>query len=210
MKPSRVCNLQFLRVDWMMVGLLMGVSLSLIGCSTQGLPDTENSGKDESPVLAFVQVAPKGPYFRKHQTEAMIRFFDVKNIGTGERVRLTVESNTSRLVASLAPGEYELFRVQIGEGPFRSEALVEMTFQVYAEKISYLGTWHFVIDPPKTVRMLQWEILGESSDRDLVRASNSEYDYKHIVFSLPKPLITKVRLFAVAPMQPRSKYFYRR
>ena len=203
-------NIELLIIDWIVAGVLMCMCLHLVGCSTVGLSDPENSIREDSMVLGFVQVEPKGPYFRKHQTEPLIRFFDVRNIKTGERTRLHVEPETERLVTRLAPGEYELFRLQIGEGPFRAEALVNMTFQVYAGNVVYLGIWRFRIDPPKTVRMLQWDVLAENPDWDPLLDSHPEIGDKSVVISLPKPVATQVRLFAVAPSQPRAKYFYRR
>lgn len=207
MERRSVYSIQFLKINWVVVSIFVCVWFNLMGCSTQGLGNSESSLKENSMVLAFVQVEPKGPYFRKHQTEPTIRYFDVRNISTGELTRLTMESKTDRLVARLASGEYELFRVQVGEGPFRAEALVNMTFQVDQEKITFLGIWRFLVDPPKTVRMLHWEVVA---DQDLVRDLSPDLGDESIVVSLPKPVATQVRLFAVAPSQPRAKYFYRR
>ncbi len=201
---------RLLRIDWVVAGLLMSLCLHLVGCSTSGLNDVEKPTPDQSIVLGFIQVAPRGPYFRMHQTEASVRFFDVRNTNTEERTRVQMPEKAERFVTKLSPGHYELFRIQIGEGPFRSEAHVNMSFDVLAEKTNYLGVWRLQVDPPKTVRMLQWEVLVETSNFNPAQVLNRMLVDNLLEMSLPKPEFNQNRLFAVAPSQPRAKYFYRR
>jgi len=203
-------NTGLLIFDWVAAGVLLSMCLHLAGCSISGSKDLERSTGFEPIVVGFVQVEPTRPFFRKHQTEALIKFFDVKNIKTGERTRVHMEPGAERFVTRLSPGEYELFRIQIGEGPFRSESMVNMTFQVYADKVVYLGIWRLRIDPPKTVRMFQWDVLAEAPNWDLLLVSHPDIGDKPLLISLLQPVTSHVRLFAVAPSQPRAKYFYRR
>lgn len=182
----------------------------LTGCATSKQKDLESDISEKSAVVGFIKVEPSGPYFRKHQTEAAVRFIDVMNSRSGERTRVPIEANARKFVTKLEPGHYKLSRIQIGEGPFRSESQVNMSFDVPVEKTVYLGIWQLRVDPPKTVRMLQWDILAEASDWDLLVDLYPDLRGKPVVVSLPQPATTRVRLFAVAPSQPRAKYFYRR
>ncbi len=197
-------------IDWVAAGLLISMCLLLVGCSTWGLPDPENSVSDESIVLGIVQVEARGPFFRMHQTAAQVRFFDVRHTNTGKRSRVDMTGHAERFVTRLSPGHYELFRIQIGEGPFRSEAQVNLNFDVMAEKTNYLGVWRLQVDPPKTVRMLRWEVLAETPNLDPVKVLRDVLGDHPLEVSLPKPEFNQNRLFAVAPSQPRAKYFYRR
>ncbi len=199
-----------LRYAWVAAALWMALSLQVAGCSTSGPSHSENPTPDEAIVLGFVQVEPRGPYFRMHQADARVRFFDVKNTSTGETTRIPMTEKSERFVTKLSPGQYELFRVQIGEGPFRSEAHVEMNFDVIQKKMNFLGVWRLRVDPPKTVRMLQWEVVAETELLDPVQVLRPVLEENPLELSLPTPLRNDLRLFAVAPSQPRSKYFYRR
>ena len=163
-----------------------------------------------STVLGVIKVESSGPYFRQFQTEAEVRFFDVRHRQTGERTRVNLDATSQVFAVPLAPGPYEIFRVQIGEGPFQSEAQVEFYFDVDTEKSVYLGIWHLQIDSPQTVRMLHWDILDDRFDLNLIASLYPELKDQSIMVSLPQPQNSYVRLFAVAPSQPRAKYFYRR
>ena len=197
-------------MDWVVGGFLVSLLLSVVGCATPTLNSSENLTSDESMVVGFVQVEASGPFFRIYQDEVLVRFFDVRNIQTGEWTRVDTTKNTKRFVTWLPPGHYELFRVQIGEGPFRSEALVKMSFDVVASKTNYLGVWRLRVDPPKTIRMLQWEILAETENVDPVQVLHSILGEHPLMVSMLQPESNQSRLFAVAPSQPRAKYFYRR
>lgn len=197
-------------VAWMTAGFIISLCLNLVGCATSGLKNSENSAQDQSLVLGLVLVEPKGPYFRMHQEEALVRFFDVRNTETGERTRVQMTEKAEKFLTRLSPGHYELYRIQIGEGPFRSEAHVNLSFEVVAEKTNYLGVWRLRLDPPKTVRMLHWEVVAETQNLDPVQVLRNVLAHHPLEVSLLKPVINQNRLFAVAPSQPRAKYFYRR
>ncbi len=198
-----------LRIDWVASGFMVTMCLLFVGCSTWGGHDPQNATSGES-IVGVVQVEARGPFFRMHQTAAQVRFFDVRNTNTGERIRVDMTDHAERFVTRLSPGHYELFRIQIGEGPFRSEAHVNMSFDVVPDKINYLGVWRLQVDPPKTVRMLQWEVLAETPNLDPVKVLHDVLGENPLEVSLLKPVNKQHRLFAVAPSQPRAKYFYRR
>jgi len=192
------------------VRVLMIAWLLLAGCATSESKEFEGGAKSESVVVGVIQVEPNGPYFRMHQKDALVRFFDVRNTSTGEWTRVHMTEKAESFQARLSPGHYELFRIQIGEGPFRSESQVDMTFDVLADKTMYLGLWRLRVEAPKTVRMLHLDVLGDVPDWDLMVSLRPELGEKALVPSLPQPLTNQNRLFAVAPSQPRAKYFYRR
>jgi hypothetical protein len=189
--------------------LILGCFL-LTGCATSGSKDLEGGIERGSVVVGFIQVEPTEPYVRLHQTEPLVRFFDVMNSRTGEWTRVPMTGKAERFVTRLSPGHYDLVRIQIGEGPFRSESQVNMSFDVLEDKTMYLGIWRLRVEAPKTERMLHWEVLAEAPDWDLVVALHPELGEKVLVVSPPTPTIHQMRLFAVAPSQPRAKYFYRR
>lgn len=66
---------------------------------------------------------------------------------------------------SLAPGEYELTRVHINEGPFLSIAQVGSTFSIGSEAVTYLGTWRFGIDSSQYGRMVSVSVVSDGEDR---------------------------------------------
>lgn len=203
---SRSERLVFFRV----IGVLMLAWGLLLGCATLESSSSDKGAENGSLVLGFIQVEPKGPIFRRHQDEPRVRFFDIKNTQTGEWTRVSLSEKGTRFVTTLSPARYEVLRIQIGEGPFRSESHVNLSFEVVAEKTVYVGIWRMQVDAPKTVRMLQWDVLDEMPDWDLLVALHPELDEKALAVSLPQPIANQTRLFAVAPAQPRAKYFYRR
>ena len=201
-----ICKRLLLRCT---VGVLIA-GMVWSGCSTLQPSRPEEGTQNGSFVLGFIQVEPKAPIFRLHQDEPRVRFFDIKNTLSGEWTRVPISEKTPRFVMKLSPGQYEVSRIQIGEGPFQSEAYLNLNFDVYADKTVYLGIWRMQVDSPKTVRMLQLDVLDERPDWDLLVALHPELDEKALAVSLPQPMANQTRLFAVAPAQPRAKYFYRR
>ncbi len=197
-------------MSWWTVRVLILGWLLVMGCPTSALKDSEEEMKRGPVVVGFLHLEPKGPYFRKHQTEAQVRFFDVRNEGTGELIRVHVREKAKRFVVRLSPGHYHVLRIQIGEGPFRSESYTDMNFDVFPDKTNYLGIWRLRIDAPKTVRMLQLDVFTGVPDWEQLLLLHPELGEKALMVSTPQPGTNQNRLFAVAPSQPRAKYFYRR
>ncbi len=195
---------------WTISGILSFLGVFFTGCATNGKVNAPEKVVGKSTVVGFIQLQPKGPFFRAHQAEAQVRFFDVVNTQTDERTRVLLTDNGERFVTDLEPGSYELFRMQIGEGPFRSESHLEMTFDVFTDKVTYLGIWRMRLDPPKTVRMVKIDVMTEVPEWDAMLDAHPELGKKPVVVSLLQPITNQVRLFSVAPVQPRSKYFRRR
>ena len=194
---------------WIARALMLGWLL-VMGCATSELDNIEREAKSEAFVVGFLHLEPKGPYFRRHQADAQVRFFDVKNEETGKLTRISMTKSTKRFVTRLSPGHYHVLRIQIGEGPFRSESYTDMSFEVFPDKTNYLGMWRIRVDAPKTVRMLQLDVFSEVLNWEPLLVLHPELGEKALMVSIPQPDTNQSRLFAVAPSQPRAKYFYRR
>ena len=79
-------------------------------------------------------------------------------------------SDSERFVLALSPGNYELIRVQVNEGPFLSIARLASGFLIGSDPITYLGTWRFGVDSPKYARMVSLSMVNDEHDRaDIVQ-----------------------------------------
>ena len=97
--------------------------------------------------------------------EPAVRSFEIQNAKTKERFTVDIQSDDERFILPLAPGDYELIRVQINEGPFLSMAELASTFSVGQEPVTYLGIWRFGVDSPKYGRMVSLSIVNDEADR---------------------------------------------
>ncbi|BFU94045.1 MAG: hypothetical protein NTNFB02_07670 [Nitrospira sp.] len=142
-----------------------------------------------------------------------IRSLEFLNRDTNERFLVQTESDDSHFMVSLPPGEYELNRVQITEGPFMSMAQLNAHFSITETPITYLGTWRFGIDSPKYGRMVSVSIIEDDDERaDAVRALERLYpDMTDALIAtvLPEPSEQQVRLYEVA-LYPRIPRYFRR
>ncbi|WP_454062874.1 hypothetical protein [Candidatus Nitrospira salsa] len=178
----------------------------LTGCV--GIPEKASPEAigQESMVVGLIKVVSSGPYSRGYETQ--LRFFHLLNLATGERFRVNVQSAGKAFFVALNPGDYEVIRVQINEGPMMMESHVSLQFHVAPNETIYLGTWHFDVDTPRTQRMLRMNISPEQPHWEnftsLVRSKEKEI----VKTSLPTTLKDEVRLFTVAP-NPKISYFYR-
>ncbi len=113
----------------------------------------------------------------------------------------------------LSPGEYELTRVQISEGPFLSMAQIASTFVIQNNPITYIGTWRFGVDSPKYGRMVSVSMITDENDREQVaqsvRAAYPSLDEGPIASVLPNPPDLQTRLFEVMPYPRVPRYFRR-
>ena len=169
--------------------------LLVMGCATSEVNNIEREAKSEAFVVGFLHLESKGPYFRRHQTEAQVRFFDVKNEETGKLTRISMTESTKRFVTRLSPGHYHVLRIQIGEGPFRSESYTDMNFEVFPDKTNYLGIWRLRVDAPKTVRMLQLDVFSEVLNWEPLLVLHPELGEKALMVSIPQPDTNQSRLF---------------
>ena len=163
--------------------------------------------KGEKPsAFGLIKVRTSGSYSRGYQTQ--LRFFHLRNLSTGERIRVDVQSAAKAFFLSLAPGDYEVIRVQFNEGPMMMESHVRLQFQVHPNGTTYLGIWQFHVDTPRTQRMLRTEIVHEQPNWEEVFIMHGTPNRKAIEVFLPKLGSEEIRLFTVAPY-PKISYYYR-
>ena len=199
------------RARWMRgslfaMSLLVSWLILLSGCVAKGSLKLKGDNDQEAIALGFVQVEATGPYSRGYQTQ--LRFFHLLNINTQERIRVDVKSDDKAFAVTLAPGEYEVIRVQLNEGPMMVEAYVNLRFQVLPSGTTYLGMWQFDVDTPRTQRMLRTEISHEQLHWDKISEMYRSLKEETMVVSLPDPRIDETSLFIVAP-NPKISYYYR-
>jgi hypothetical protein len=161
---------------------------------------------EEPTAFGLIKVRTTGSYSRGYQTQ--LRFFHLLNLGTGERLRVDVQSASKAFFLTLAPGDYEVIRVQFNEGPMMMESHVSLQFQVRPNGTTYLGTWQFDVDTPRTQRMLRTEIVHEHPNWDEIPMMHRAPNRKTLEVFLPKLGSEEIRLFTVAPY-PKISYYYR-
>ena len=150
---------------------------------------------------------------RGRKYEPSVRFFEVENRQTKERFTVDIQSDDERFIVSLAPGEYELTRVQINEGPFLSIAELSSTFSIGPDPVTYLGVWHFGIDAPQYGRMVSVSMVNDEEDRaealETLSLNNASLDGRVVATVLPNPPQVRTRLFEVMPYPRVPRYFRR-
>ena len=148
---------------------------------------------------------------RRYQPQ--VRFFELVNQATKERIRVDVHSDDKLFVLSLSPGEYELTRVQISEGPFLSMADLQGKFQIGSGPVTYLGTWRFGIDSPRYERMIVVSAVEDQETReDAERQVLERYPDltgRPIATLLPVPSSSESRLHEVMPYPYYPRYYRR-
>src|SRR6476661_2025621 len=140
---------------------------------------------------------------RRRIYEPAVRSFEVQNRQTKERFTVEIESDDERFILPLSPGDYELIRVQINEGPFLSIAELASTFSVGRDPVTYLGTWRFGVDSPKYGRMVSVSMISDEEDRaevlETLTLNNPSLDGAVVATVLPAPTQVQARLYEVMP-----------
>ena len=145
--------------------------------------------------------------------EPAVRSFEIQNAKTKERFSVEIQSDDERFILPLAPGDYELIRVQINEGPFLSMAELASTFSVGSEPVTYLGIWRFGVDSPKYGRMVSVSIVNDEEDRvealHTLGLNDPSVDMNAVATALPAPSEVQARLYEVMPYPHVPRYFRR-
>jgi hypothetical protein len=192
------------------VCICIGGMLLIQGCVTQ-LPAVPEEGNHPSNVaVGRVVVVLTGERSRIY--EPAVKSFEVENRQTKERFNVQIESDNESFILPLAPGDYELTRVQINEGPFLSMAHLASTFSIGQDPVTYLGTWRFGVDSPKYGRMVSVSMVTDEEDRLQALqslADDQQLDIKHVVTTLPNPSELQTRLYEVMPYPRVPRYFRR-
>ena len=185
------------------LALLLGIS----ACAKEVKPLPETLPDNKPIAFGKIQAYLTGPTNRWYLPQ--VRFFELQNLNTKERVRVDVASAESPFFVSLPAGEWELARVQINEGAFRSMAQLNETFEVSEGSLNYLGTWELKIHPPTYLRLVD---VAVQSDLEEAKAElfslHPDLEGLPIVATLPTPSEQEKRLVEIAPY-PRMWWFCR-
>jgi hypothetical protein len=187
-------------------------SLTLLSGCVKELPAVPQEEITQAGVtVGRVRAVLTGERGRKY--EPAVRSFEVENRQTKERFTVDIQSDDERFIVPLAPGEYELTRVQINEGPFLSIAELGSTFAIGPDPVTYLGVWHFGIDSPQYGRMVSVSMVNDEEDRaealETLSLDNPSLDGRVVATVLPNPPQVRTRLFEVMPYPRVPRYFRR-
>lgn len=191
------CRLVFL-------GLFVGMSM---GCAHQLPSHPSQEDLTEPMVFGYIHVWQEEPSGRIFLPELASLEFSSRD--GQRRYRVEIEAASSYFFLSLKPGHYQVNRVIIQEGEFRSSAEVPLTFEVPDRGVVYLGGWRIQVDPPNYTRELEVTIVSESVEAIAEMMVRYPSLSSHVVLSsLAKPPLLRARLFEVTPY-PRFRYFNR-
>ena len=187
--------------------LAFGLSFLSIGCAKE-VVSLPKKLPDSTPIaFGKIQAYLTGPTNRWYAPQ--VRFFELQNLRTKDRFRVDVESADSPFFISLPAGEYELARVQINEGAFRSMAQFNETFEVTEGALNYLGKWQLKIHPPTYLRLIDISVESDLEEAKAeVLALHPDLAGLPIMAQLPAPTEKETRLVEIAPY-PRMWWFCR-
>lgn len=184
--------------------ILVGMS---VGCAHQLPSHPAQEDLSEPLVFGHIQVWQKEPSGRIYLPELASLEFISKD--GQSRYRVGIEAASSYFFLSLKPGQYQVTRVFIQEGGFRSSAEVPLTFEVPDHGVVYLGGWRFQIEPPNYTRELEVTIVSESVKAIVEMTVRYPTLSSNVVASsLAEPPLLRARMFEVTPY-PRFRYFNR-
>ncbi|MDT3777165.1 hypothetical protein PJI16_06300 [Nitrospira sp. MA-1] len=187
--------------------LVLGIAFPFLGCATNMAPLPANLSVDQTIVFGKVQASLTGPTTRWYTPQ--IRFFELMNLTTKEWFRVDIESADSPFFLALPPGEYELVRLQINEGAFRSMAQLNSTFEVSRGGLNYLGIWEVKIHPPTYLRLVDVSVETDLEDaKAQVLSLYPDLAGLPITSQLPTPRDSETRLVEISPY-PRVWWFCR-
>ena len=125
------------------------------------------------------------------------------------RYRVDIGAASSYFFFSLDPGQYQVTRIIVQEGGFRSSAEVPLTFEVPDQGVVYLGGWRFQIDPPNYTRELEVTIVSEPVKAIVGMTVRYPTLFSNVVVSsLAEPPLLRARLYEMTPY-PRVRWFNR-
>ena len=189
------------------IGLLCVFSGMSMGCVHQ-LPAHPTQENLTVPlVFGQIQVWQEEPSGRIFLPElASLEFM----AGDGQRrYRLDIEAASSYFFLPLDPGHYQVTRVFIQEGGFRSSAEVPLAFEVPDQGVVYLGEWRFRIDSPNFTRELEVTISSEPVNAIVeLKVRYPSLSFHPVVSNLAEPSSLRARLYEITPY-PRFRWFNR-
>jgi len=188
------------------------ILVTLIGCTATlpALPESSELSSvpaDGAVVVGHVMTVLVGPTTRAYVPE--LRFFELVNTATRDRVRVEVESEDRWFILPLPPGDYELSRLQVSEGGFLAMATLNPGFKVLEGTVTYVGTWRLGIESPQYDRSVLLSAVAESEDaiRQALVPYASLQD-RSVLTDLLSPAMVETRLYEIPPY-PRYWWFRR-
>ena len=193
-------------------GLLGGCCvLTLLGCVRMVPHEPEHSVGSLPVIVGYARALITGDRSRKFDPE--VRWFELVNRGTGERLVVEVQTKASWFIVPVPAGRYELVRVQINEGAFLSLANVSLMFDILEGQVTCVGSWRFGIESPRYGRRVLVSVDYDQTDQAVVKREllqeYPDWGTMPVVISLPSPLNVEARLYEVAPYPRMHKYFRR-
>lgn len=190
----------------------MAALVGIIGCATQ--MDSQGTFLDErTGAIAVGRVAVVITGETKRIYEPAVRSFELINQQTSQRFQVEIQSDDQQFALALPPGDYELNRVQINEGPFMSMAQLSNSFALSDQTVTYLGTWRFGVDSPRYGRQVVLSIIADDRGRQeaagLIKEVYPSYDSRPMVTALPLPAESEWRLYEVMSYPRIPRYFQR-
>jgi hypothetical protein len=184
--------------------MLIGMSM---GCAHQLPSHPPQEDLREPMVFGHIHVWQEEPSGRIFLPElASLEF--ISRDGQ-RRYRVEIEAASSYFFLSLDPGQYQVTRVIIQEGGFRSSAEVPLNFEVPEQGVVYLGGWRFQVDPPNYTRELEVTIVPEPVNAIVeMTVRYPSFASNVVVSSLAEPTLLRARLYEITPY-PRFRYFNR-
>ncbi|MCA9421038.1 MAG: hypothetical protein KC592_08475 [Nitrospira sp.] len=187
--------------------LLVIFAVMSLGCAHQFPAHPAQEDIKAPLVFGHIQVWQENPSGRIFLPE-MASFEFIARDG-GRRYRVDIEADSSYFFLPLDPGQYQVTRVFIHEGGFRSSAEVPLAFEVPVQGVVYLGWWRFQIGSPDFTRDLEVTISSELVQAIVeLRVRYPSLPQKLIVSSLAEPFLLRSRLYEITPY-PRFRYFNR-
>ncbi len=195
----------------MLLAGLIGMMFLFQGCSPSLQAAPEPDSVQSSVAVGRIVAVITGERSRIY--EPAVRFIELINRRTNDRYSIEIKSDDRHFVLTLSPGDYELSRVQISEGPFMSMADLSIGFTVGTEPVTYVGTWRFGVDSPRYGRMIAVSVVlnedGLAEVRHFVREQYPDLDQQPITEVLPQPAHLEARLYEVMPYPRYPRYFRR-
>jgi len=185
--------------------------LYLQGCVTQLSAVPDDLSLPSNVAVGRVVAVLTGERSRIY--EPAVKSFEVQNRQTKQRYNVQIDSDNESFILPLAPGDYELTRVQINEGPFLSMAQLASRFSIGQDPVTYLGTWRFGVDSPNYGRMVSVSMVTDEEDRaealQTLGHDDQHADIQEVATVLPDPPELQTRLYEVMPYPRVPRYFRR-
>ncbi len=194
----------FLACRIALVGIFVGMNM---GCAQQLTSHPAQEDLREPLVFGHIHVWQAKPSGRIFLPELASLEFISKD--GQRRYRVEIEAASSYFFLSVDPGLYQVTRVFIQEGGFRSSAEVPLTFEVPDQGTVYLGEWRFQIDSPNFTRELEVTIVSEPVKAIVELTVRYPSLSPHLIVStLAEPSLLRSRLYEITPY-PRFRWFHR-